>query len=86
MVVVVEMGMREGAVGLPRRVFEAVTLAVAAAVLFPLLARSRRAPLAARGVVARVGTFEALAACRSAAVALEFPCCARTEGENARSD
>lgn len=67
-----------------RRAFlDAVTLAVAS-VLFPRLARV--AAFVARGVVARIRTFEALAACRSAAVALEFPCCARTEDENARSD
>lgn len=66
-----------------RAFLDAVTLAVAS-VLFPRLARVTA--FVTRGVVARVRTFEALATCRSAAVALEFPCCARVEGENARSD
>ena len=65
-----------------RRAFlDAVTLAVAS-VLFPRLARV--AAFVARGVVARIRTFEALTACRSAAVALEFPCCAEEERKAGR--
>lgn len=60
----------------PRSVLDAVTLALAP-VLFPRLAR--RPAFVARRVVARVRTFRALRACRSAAIALELPRCAREE-------
>ena len=60
-------------IDLSRRVFEAVTLALAA-VLFPLLAPSRTA-LVVRRVVARILALVALSACRPPAIALELPRC-----------